>query len=77
MIIKVLGTGCSKCKKLEEQVHKAIENSGIDASVEKVTEIKEIMEHGVMMTPGLVIDGKVVSTGRVLSAKDIEKLLKD
>ena len=77
MIIKVLGTGCSKCKKLEEQVHKAIENSGIEAKVEKVTEIKEIMEHGVMMTPGLVIDGKVVSTGRVLSAKDIEKLLKD
>ena len=76
MIIKVLGSGCAKCKKLEEQARKAIENSGVEVTVEKVTDIKKIMEYGVMMTPGLVIDEKVVSTGRVLSAKDIEKLLK-
>ena len=76
MIIKVLGSGCAKCKKLEEQARKAIENSGVEVTVEKVTDIKKIMEYGVMMTPGLVIDEKVVSTGRVLSAKDIEKLIK-
>jgi len=76
MIIKVLGTGCKKCKKLEEEARKAIENSGIDATIEKVSEIKDIMEYGVMMTPALVIDEEVVSTGRVLSDKDIEKIIK-
>ncbi len=77
MIIKVLGTGCSKCKKLEQEAIKAIEESGIEATIEKVTEIKDIMEYGVMMTPGLVINEKVVSSGRVLSSKDIIKLIKD
>lgn len=77
MIIKVLGTGCSKCKKLEQEAIKAIEESGIEATIEKVTEIKNIMEYGVMMTPGLVINEKVVSSGRVLSSKDIIKLIKD
>ena len=76
MIIKVLGSGCAKCKKLEQEAIKAIEESGIEATIGKVTEIKDIMNYGVMMTPALVIDEKVVSTGKVLSAKDIIKLIK-
>ncbi len=75
MIIKVLGSGCSKCKKLEENVHKAIADKGIAATVEKVTDLKDIMSYGVMMTPALVIDEKVVSTGKLLTPADIAKLL--
>jgi len=75
MIIKVLGSGCSKCKKLEENVRKAIAEKGIDAVVEKVTDLKDIMAYGVMMTPALVIDEKVVSAGKLLSVSDITKLL--
>ncbi|MBC8186472.1 TM0996/MTH895 family glutaredoxin-like protein [candidate division KSB1 bacterium] len=75
MIIKILGTGCPKCKKLEESAIKAIENSGIDATVEKVKSINDIMNYGVMITPALVIDEKVVSTGKVLSTDEIEKLI--
>jgi small redox-active disulfide protein 2 len=71
MIIKVLGTGCAKCKKLEEEARKAVAESGIEASVEKVTDLNDIMAYNVMMTPALVIDEKVVSAGRVLSAKKI------
>jgi small redox-active disulfide protein 2 len=75
MIIKVLGSGCSKCKKLEENVHKAIAEKGIAASVEKVSDLKAIMSYGVMMTPALVVDEKVVSSGKLLSSADIAKLL--
>jgi small redox-active disulfide protein 2 len=75
MIIKVLGSGCSKCKKLEENVHKAIAEKGITASVEKVSDLKAIMSYGVMMTPALVVDEKVVSSGKLLSSADIAKLL--
>lgn len=76
MIIKVLGTGCAKCKKLEEEAVKAVEESGIEATIEKVTDLNQIMDYGVMMTPALVIDEKVVSTGRALSAKQIIPFLK-
>ncbi len=76
MIIKILGTGCPKCKKLEESTVKAIENSEIEATVKKVTSINDIMNYGVMITPALVIDEKVVSTGKVLSTDEIEKLIK-
>ena len=75
MIIKVLGSGCSKCKKLEENVHKAITEKGITAMVEKVTDLKAIMYYGVMATPALVIDEKVVSAGKLLSPSDIVKFL--
>lgn len=75
MIIKVLGAGCSKCKKLEEEAKKAVAEAGIEAEVEKVTEIAEIMKYGVMMTPALVIDEEVVSVGRVLAAKKIVALI--
>ncbi|HOD54245.1 MAG TPA: thioredoxin family protein [Candidatus Cloacimonadota bacterium] len=76
MILKVLGTGCAKCKKLEENALKAIAETGIDASVEKVSDLNKIMDYGVMMTPALVIDEKVVSAGKLLSAGDIANLIK-
>jgi len=72
MIIKILGTGCAKCKKLEENARQAISEAGIDATIEKVTDLDKIMDYGVMMTPGLVIDEKVVASGKLLSAPDIK-----
>ncbi len=75
MTIEILGTGCAKCKTLEENVKKAIAKSGKFAQVKKVEDINEIMQYGVMSTPGLVIDGKVVSVGKVLKPEEIEKLL--
>lgn len=74
MHIKVLGTGCKKCKTLKTNVEEAIKNAGIDATVEKVEDVQAIISYGVMSTPALVIDEKVVSKGKVLKAKDIEKL---
>lgn len=71
MNIKILGTGCPKCKLLEEHVRNAVESAGIPATVEKVTNINEIISYGIMATPGLVINGKVVSTGKVLSKEEI------
>jgi len=75
MEIKVLGTGCAKCKTLEEQTRKAVEEKGIDANVEKVEDIMQIMTYGVMTTPALVIDGKVVVKGKVPSVNEIKELL--
>ncbi|MCF6466014.1 thioredoxin family protein [Clostridium sp. Cult2] len=75
MVIKILGTGCSKCGKLEENTKKAIEELKIDASIEKVTDFKKIIKYGVMQTPALVIDDKVVAAGKVLSAEEIKKYL--
>ncbi len=75
MIIKVLGSGCANCKKLEENTRKAVELLGIEATIEKVTDIKDIMSFGVMKTPALVVDGKVKIMGRVPSAEEIKKYL--
>ena len=75
MEIKVLGTGCSKCKKLEAVVHEAVAKTGVAAQVSKVTDIQEIMGFGVMSTPALVIDGSVKSSGRVLSVNDVMALI--
>jgi small redox-active disulfide protein 2 len=75
MKIKVLGPGCAKCKKLFAETEKALAASGVDAELEKVEKIDEIVAYGVMMTPALVIDGKVVTSGRVLSSKDIAGLI--
>lgn len=75
MVIKVLGTGCPSCKKLEANVRTAISEAGVDASVEKVEDLQKIMEYGVMSTPALVIDEKVVAKGKVLSVGDIKKLI--
>lgn len=76
MVIKVLGSGCPKCKKLEENVRKALDESGLTAEVEKVTDMNKIIEYDVMMTPGLVVDDKVVAAGKVLQPKKIIPLLK-
>jgi len=75
MIIKILGTGCSNCKRLEENAKKAIEELGIEATIEKVTDIKEIMKYGVMKTPAIVVDEKVKAFGRVPTAEEIKKYL--
>ena len=75
MNIKVLGSDCVKCKKLYENVEIALKESQIEATLEKVEDINQIIDYGVMMTPGLVIDEKVVSVGKVLSSKDIIKLI--
>lgn len=75
MIIKVLGTGCVKCHQLEENARKAVAELGIDAEVEKVENIKDIMKYGVMKTPALVVDEKVKSFGRVLTTEEIKKFL--
>jgi len=73
--IQILGTGCAKCKTLTENAKKAVEEAGVEAEIEKVEDIKEIMRFNVLMTPGLVIDGEVKAAGRVLSPDDIKKLL--
>lgn len=76
MKIEILGTGCSKCKALEEATKQAVAQSGKFAQIEKVEDIMKIMEYNVMSTPGLVIDGKVVSTGKLLSIAEIVDLIK-
>ena len=73
--IKVLGTGCSKCKSLEKATREAIAEAGIDATVTKVEDIVEIMGYGVMTTPALVVDGKVVVKGKVPSVAEIKSLI--
>ncbi|MFA9389120.1 MAG: thioredoxin family protein [Prolixibacteraceae bacterium] len=73
--IKILGTGCAKCKALEKACREAVEESGITATVSKVEDIVEIMKYNVMTTPALVIDGKVVLKGKVASVKEIISLL--
>ena len=75
MIIKILGTGCAKCKKLEENTRKAAETLSENVEIIKVSDINEIMNYGVMMTPALVINEKVVSAGKLLSPEKIKTLL--
>lgn len=76
MEIKILGTGCPKCKQLEANAREAVKALGSDAVVEKVSELAKIMEYGVMLTPALVVDGEVKASGKVLSAAQIQELLK-
>jgi small redox-active disulfide protein 2 len=71
MKIKVLGTGCAKCKLLHAEAQKAVAASGFAAEVEKVEKIDEIMKYGVMMTPALVIDEEVKSSGRIPPSAEI------
>ena len=75
MKIQVLGTGCAKCRTLAENARKAVDEMGIDAEVEKIEDIKEIMKFKILMTPGIALDGEVKAAGRVLSVEDIKKLL--
>ena len=73
--IKVLGSGCAKCKRLEENAIKAVEIKGTDDKVLHINDMVEIVSYGVMSTPALVIDEKVVSIGKILSTKEIEGLI--
>lgn len=75
MIIKVLGPGCTNCQNLERATREAIAELGLDATVEKVTDYPTIAGYGVMSTPGLVVDEKVVVSGRVPRAAEIKMLL--
>jgi small redox-active disulfide protein 2 len=71
MHIKVLGPGCPKCEQTAKIVKEAVAESGLPVQVEKVTDIKEIMQHGVMVTPAVVVDGQVKIAGKVPSKKEI------
>jgi len=73
--IKVLGTGCKKCKATKEAIRQVIDEIGLDAEIEEVTEMSEIMKYNVLATPGVVIDGKVVSRGKVPEKKEIARWL--
>ncbi|HDP26003.1 MAG TPA: thioredoxin family protein [Deltaproteobacteria bacterium] len=73
--IKILGTGCAKCTKLTTNAETAAKSLGIEYEIEKVQDINEIMNYGVMTTPALVVDGEVKAVGKVPSPADIEKLL--
>ena len=75
MDIKILGSGCPKCKTLEQLTRDVVRNNGIDATVTKVDDIMEIMKYNIFATPALVIDGKVVVKGRVPSADELKLLL--
>ncbi|MBE2190528.1 MAG: TM0996/MTH895 family glutaredoxin-like protein [Desulfobulbaceae bacterium] len=74
--VKILGTGCAKCLKLEENTREALKELGLDYTLEKVTDINDIMNYGIMMTPGLVLDEKVISSGKLLNKIQIMELLK-
>lgn len=75
MKIKVLGSGCSKCEKLMDNVKEALGELNMEAEVKKVTEVEDIMKYGVMKTPALVIDENVVSSGKVNKVKEIKKYI--
>ena len=77
MKIEILGTGCSKCKALENNAKEALSIIGGFHSVEKVEDIMKIMEYSVVSTPGLVVDGVVKSTGKLLSVDEIVEILKN
>ncbi len=75
-LVQVLGPGCAKCEKLKHNAEEAVRLSGVEASVEKVTDINVITGFGVMMTPALAIDGEVKFVGKVASPDEIAKLLR-
>lgn len=77
MNIKILGAGCSKCSTLENKVREVIKQNSIEAEVEKVTQINDIMKYGIMMTPGLVINEKVVSFGKIPQENQILQWIKE
>jgi len=75
MEIKILGTGCTKCKTLEEITRKVVKDNAINASITKVEDIVEIMKYNIMTTPALVVNEKVVSKGRIPSVDEIKQFL--
>lgn len=75
MKIEILGVGCPKCKQLTANAEAAVKELNIQAEISKVADIDKITEYGVLMTPGLAVDGAVVSSGKVLSKDEIRKIL--
>ena len=75
MKIEILGTGCSKCKQLEENARKAVTEAGIKAEIVKITDIGQIIEKGVMSTPAIIINGKVNASGRIPDVTEIKRWL--
>lgn len=75
MEIKILGTGCSKCEKLEKNLEIALKELKIEGTIEKIDNLAVIVSYGVMSTPGLVIDGEVKSVGKVPKVKELKKML--
>ena len=73
--IKVLGAGCKSCHEQYENAKKAVENLGLDVEVEYITDMEKVMSYGVMSMPALLVNDKIVSVGKVLKPKEIEKLL--
>jgi small redox-active disulfide protein 2 len=76
MNIKILGSGCKNCITLEKNTKTALQELGLDTQIEKVTDFDKIMQYGVMTTPAIVIDEKVVSFGKVLKPKEITEIIK-
>ena len=74
-LVQVLGPGCAKCEKLKENAEQAVDQSGVEATVEKITDINVITGFGVMMTPALAVDGEVKSVGKLLSPDEIKEML--
>ena len=75
MKIEILGTGCPKCKQLTANAEAAVKELNVQAEIGKVTDIDKITDYGVMMTPALVVDGNVISVGKVLNKDEIKKIL--
>ena len=75
--LQIMGTGCSKCKKLAENTETAAKALGIEYEIEKITDINEIMKFGVMMTPALAVDGEVRRVGKVPTADEIKEILQN
>jgi small redox-active disulfide protein 2 len=74
MEIKILGSGCKKCHQLEKNVRDTVEKLQISADIEHISDIERIIGYGVMSTPALVLDNKVISSGKVLKAKELESI---
>ena len=75
LTIKVLGSGCANCKRVEQVVHKVVEEMSLQAEIIKVTEYPDIMAYNIMSTPGLVVNEKVVSSGRIPTAAEVSAFL--
>ncbi len=76
MTIKILGSGCANCKKLQAIIEEVIKEMGVEASIEKIEEIQKIMGYGVMRTPAIVINEKVKAFGRIPNKEEIKKFIK-
>ena len=76
MKIAILGTGCPRCRQTADVVRRAVEQAGVDATIQKVEDVQEIMKYRVMMTPAVAVDGKVKIAGKVPSVEEVKALLK-